>query len=74
MPGRWAHPLFATLVLAAGVAWAIVWEPVPACTAAQPCGADWLFPLHFGLLLLCAYWVWRQPRYALLSIDRKSVV
>ncbi|ANW21417.1 hypothetical protein BB341_26000 [Streptomyces clavuligerus] len=68
MPGRWAHPLFATLVLAAGVAWAIVWEPVPACTAAQPCGADWLFPLHFGLLLLCAYWVWRQPRYALLSI------
>ncbi|MFF8959829.1 PH domain-containing protein [Streptomyces sp. NPDC014894] len=65
VPGKWAGPLYAAIALIAGAAWAIAWEPEFACTAARPCGTEWWGLAHFGLLLLCLYWIWRQPRLAL---------
>ncbi len=68
VPGRWAHPLWALLALAAAVAWDVVAAPVDPCTSDDPCGTDW-----FGLgvtvvLVLTLYWVWRQPRLALAGL------
>ncbi|MFI8087297.1 hypothetical protein ACIF9R_03135 [Streptomyces sp. NPDC086080] len=50
----------------------MVWEleagPVPACTSAEPCGTDWLGLGAAVVLLLTPYWVWRQPRPALVGL------
>ncbi|MER6915315.1 hypothetical protein ABT354_26880 [Streptomyces sp. NPDC000594] len=66
-PARWAHPLISLAVLVAGALWAIVSEPEAACTPARPCDAEWASMSHFALLLITLYWIWRQPRLALLA-------
>lgn len=68
MPGRWAHPLFAALALAGGAIWAMVSVSETPCSTGQPCGADWLGLAQIGLLLLCLYWIWRQPVPALAGV------
>ncbi|WP_203588033.1 hypothetical protein, partial [Actinospica acidiphila] len=65
VPARWAHPVFAFLVLAVSVAWEVAADPVPACTSAEPCASDWPGLAVAVVLVLSLYWVWRQPRLAI---------
>ncbi|KAF0647326.1 MULTISPECIES: hypothetical protein [Streptomyces] len=68
VPGAWAHPLWAVLLLALTTVWMAVAFPDPVCTPAEPCGADWAGTGVFAALLLTLYWVVRQPRLALLGL------
>ncbi|MFG3495255.1 hypothetical protein [Streptomyces sp. NPDC047928] len=68
VPGRWAHPLWALLALLGTGVWSLETGPVPPCTAADPCGTDWIGLLFAVLTLLGFLWVWRQPRLALAGL------
>ncbi len=68
VPARWAHPLFAFLMVATTVAWEVTAAPVPACTSAEPCGSDWPGLAVAVVLMLSLYWVWRQPRLAVAGL------
>ncbi|MER7624554.1 hypothetical protein [Streptomyces sp. NPDC126503] len=67
-PGWWAHPAAAATVLAGSSVWDVVAAPVPPCTSADPCGADWPGLAAAVVLVLTLYWVWRQPRLALAGL------
>ncbi|GAA3393785.1 hypothetical protein GCM10017752_36310 [Streptomyces roseoviridis] len=67
-PARWARPLWTLLVLVASLAWDVAEAPVAPCTSAAPCGTDWLGLGTAVVLLLTLYWVWRQPRLALVGL------
>ncbi|WP_156723477.1 hypothetical protein [Streptomyces apocyni] len=69
VPGRWTHPLWASLALLATTLWAVlVVDTTPVCTQAAPCGPEWWGMTLAGLALLELYWIWRQPALALLVI------
>lgn len=68
VPARWAHPLWAVLALVVSMVWELEAAPVPVCTSAEPCGTDWLGLGTAVVLLLTPYWVWRQPRSALVGL------
>lgn len=61
-PPRWARPFWPALVaLAAALAAVFLPDTGPACSAGNPCGADWLGLWVFGLLLGQALWSWSFP-------------
>ncbi|MFG2511857.1 hypothetical protein [Streptomyces sp. NPDC048584] len=68
VPARWAHPLWAVLALVVSVVWELEAGPVAACTSAAPCGTDWPGLGVAAVLLLTPYWVWRQPRLAVVGL------
>ncbi|MER6406493.1 hypothetical protein ABT269_23860 [Streptomyces viridosporus] len=68
VPARWAHPLWALLVLVASLVWDVVAVPAAPCTSTDPCGTDWLGLGIAVVLVLTLYWVWRQPRFALAGL------
>ncbi|GAB2596441.1 hypothetical protein GCM10027168_31570 [Streptomyces capparidis] len=65
VPARWAHPAWAVLALLAAGLWATASVGGPACTDADPCGAQWWGTVLMGAALLQLYWVWRLPGPAL---------
>lgn len=67
-PARWAHPLWSFLGLLAAAVWCTAAAPLPPCTAAEPCGADWWGMAFTAVVPLTLYWVWRQPRLALTGL------
>ncbi|MER5841077.1 hypothetical protein ABT099_12360 [Streptomyces prasinus] len=67
-PARWARPLWVLPVLVASLVWDIAAAPLAPCTTAAPCGTDWLGLGTAVVLLLTLYWVWRQPRLALVGL------
>ncbi|MFF6904640.1 hypothetical protein ACFY9Q_01695 [Streptomyces sp. NPDC012389] len=68
VPARWAHPLWAVLALLVPMVWYIAASPPTPCTSAQPCGTDWPGIGMTVVLVLTPYWVWRQPRLALVGL------
>nr|WP_237502740.1 hypothetical protein [Streptomyces sp. SID8374] len=48
--------------------WYIAASPLTPCTSAQPCGTDWPGIGMTVVLVLTPYWVWRQPRLALVGL------
>lgn len=72
VPARWAHPLFASLALTISAGWELAAGPVPACTAAEPCGSDWPGLAVAVVMVLTLYWVWRQPRLAVAGLAFSS--
>nr|WP_240678897.1 hypothetical protein [Streptomyces sp. SID4937] len=48
--------------------WYIAASPLTPCTSAQPCGTDWPGIGMAVVLVLTPYWVWRQPRLALVGL------
>ncbi len=61
-PPRWARPFWPALVaLAAALAAVFLPDTGPACSAGNPCGADWPGLWVFGLLLGQALWSWSFP-------------
>ncbi|MYX13699.1 hypothetical protein GTY67_09720 [Streptomyces sp. SID8374] len=68
VPARWAHPLWAVLALLVPMVWYIAASPLTPCTSAQPCGTDWPGIGMTVVLVLTPYWVWRQPRLALVGL------
>ncbi|MYR93382.1 MULTISPECIES: hypothetical protein [unclassified Streptomyces] len=68
VPARWAHPLWAVLALLVPMVWYIAASPLTPCTSAQPCGTDWPGIGMAVVLVLTPYWVWRQPRLALVGL------
>ncbi|MEE1939692.1 hypothetical protein V1L54_09740 [Streptomyces sp. TRM 70361] len=67
-PARWAHPLWSFLALFAAAVWCTAAAPLPRCTAAEPCGADWWGLAFTAVVPLTLYWIWRQPRWALAGL------
>lgn len=67
MPARWAHPLWAVLALVVSMFWYMGRLPCP-CTSAEPCGTDWSGLGMMVVLVVTPYWVWRQPRLALVGL------
>ncbi|PVC65081.1 hypothetical protein DBP15_21765 [Streptomyces sp. CS065A] len=68
VPARWAHPLRAVLPLVVSMVWYMAASPVAPCTSAEPCGTDWPGLGMMVVLVLTPYWVWRQPRLALVGL------
>ncbi|MFF2697973.1 hypothetical protein ACFVUQ_06360 [Streptomyces cyaneofuscatus] len=68
VPARWAHPLWAVLALVVSMFWYMVEAPLAPCTSAEPCGTDWSGLGMMVVLVVTPYWVWRQPRLALVGL------
>ncbi|MFD3976129.1 hypothetical protein [Streptomyces cyaneofuscatus] len=68
VPARWAHPLWAVPALLASMVWYMAASPLAPCTSAEPCGTDWPGIGMMVVLVVTPYWVWRQPRLALVGL------
>ncbi|MCP9957624.1 hypothetical protein [Streptomyces sudanensis] len=67
-PAGWARPLWAVLGLVLTAVWGVARAPDAPCTAAEPCGTDWVGLGFAAALPLTLYWVVRQPRLALAGL------
>ncbi|MFD5326575.1 hypothetical protein [Streptomyces sp. NPDC127092] len=72
--GSWARPLWSVLALLTSVAAAIDLEPMPVCSEAAPCGADWVGMVQSGLAVGLLYWFARLPELALVAAPVLAVI
>lgn len=68
VPAGWARPLWSVAALVVSMVWYLAAGPAPVCTSAEPCGTDWWGLGTAVVLALTPYWVWRQPRLALVGL------
>ncbi|SEG89200.1 PH domain-containing protein [Actinacidiphila yanglinensis] len=63
---RWAHPLGPVLLLAVGVAAALLTSPAPVCTPRAPCGEQWIDAVGSMVFWPQLWWLFVLPEAAVL--------